>query len=395
MKLPKGWKMGRLGDLVEIQEGLVSPVEPSYRDQPHVGADNILSGGGLVGQLKTPSELGLTSGKYPFRSGAIIYSKIRPYLNKVCRVDFDGVCSADAYPIYAKDSLVSTDFLVWSMRATGFLRQAIATSMRTGMPKVNRDDLGNIELLIPPLSEQRQIADTLNTWGDGLGKLDDLIVEKERCKKVLMRQVFAGKKRLRGFVGKWSTLKMGELIRLTIRPVVKPAAPFLSAGIRSHNRGVFLKPDFKPADIALDELFEMKKGDMVVNITFAWEGAIAVVPAEADGALVSHRFPTFEFRPKKAAVGFFRHLIATKRFVFHCGLASPGGAGRNRVLSKTELLKIAVSVPSFEEQTAIGEILDTCDEELRLLRDQRDALDRQKRGLMQQLLTGKLRVKTT
>ena len=132
MKLPKGWKMGRLGDLVEIQEGLVSPVEPSYRDQPHVGADNILSGGGLVGQLKTPSELGLTSGKYPFRSGAIIYSKIRPYLNKVCRVDFDGVCSADAYPIYAKDSLVSTDFLVWSMRATGFLRQAIATSMRTG-----------------------------------------------------------------------------------------------------------------------------------------------------------------------------------------------------------------------------------------------------------------------
>jgi type I restriction enzyme S subunit len=87
-------------------------------------------------------------------------------------------------------------------------------------------------------------------------------------------------------------------------------------------------------------------------------------------------------------------MIRIKRFVFECGLASPGGAGRNRVLSKNAFLSIAVSLPSFAEQTAIAAILDTCDEELRLLRAQRAAMDQQKRGLMQKLLTGAIRVRT-
>jgi type I restriction enzyme S subunit len=78
--------------------------------------------------------------------------------------------------------------------------------------------------------------------------------------------------------------------------------------------------------------------------------------------------------------------------VFKCGLASPGGAGRNRVLSKNAFLAIELSVPSASHQEAIGEILDTADAELRLLRQQRTALDQQKRGLMQQLLTGRVRV---
>lgn len=155
---------------------------------------------------------------------------------------------------------------------------------------------------------------------------------------------------------------------------------------------MFLKPDFEAEDIALDELFEIRTGDLILNITFAWEGAAAVVPASANGALVSHRFPTFRVRESDADISFLRHYILTKRFVFDCGLASPGGAGRNRVLSKSAFMAIRLSVPPASEQRAIGGILDTADAELRLLGDKRTALDQQKRGLMQQLLTGKMRV---
>ena len=261
------------------------------------------------------------------------------------------------------------------------------------VPSVNGGRVGEIVLDLPPLPEQRKIADTLSTWDKALEKLDALIAAKDRRKKALMQKLLVGRKRFPGFIGKWRRVRLIDVLDPITRPRAKPQSKFLAAGIRSHGKGVFLKHDFIPANIALDELFELKAGDLVVNITFAWEGAAAIVPPEADGALVSHRFPSFVFRDGKGDRAFFRHYILTKRFVFDCGLASPGGAGRNRVLSKSVFLDIELCLPPIEEQQKIGEFLDTAAQELTRLRAQRNALDQQKRGLMQRLLTGKTRVK--
>ena len=245
----------------------------------------------------------------------------------------------------------------------------------------------------PTLPEQRKIADILSTWDEALETLDSLIAAKTRQKQALMQQLLTGMKRVKGAKGKWKNSTLADMLVPITRTVAKPTGQFLAAGIRSHGKGVFLKPEFKPENIALDELFEIKAGDLIVNITFAWEGAAAIVSEQADGALVSHRFPTFLFKDGVASCSFFRHYIRSKRFVFDCGLASPGGAGRNRVLSKSAFLDIDLRTPPFEEQQQIGTILDAADQELTLLSTQRQSLDQQKRGLMQQLLTGKTRVK--
>ena len=261
-----------------------------------------------------------------------------------------------------------------------------------GRANLNATALREYLFDLPPLPEQRKIADILTTWDEALEKLDALIEAHKRRKKALMQQLLTGKKRFADFKCNWQRMQLGNVLESVTRPTAKPKGRFLAAGVRSHGKGVFLKPDFAPADIALEELFELKAGDLVVNITFAWEGAAAIVPPEADGALVSHRFPAFGFREGKAAPSFFRQYILTKRFVFDCGLASPGGAGRNRVLSKTAFLDIELSLPPIEEQEKIGRVLDAAAEHLTLLRAQRTALDQAKRGLMQRLLTGKLRV---
>ena len=137
----------------------------------------------------------------------------------------------------------------------------------------------------------------------------------------------------------------------------------------------------------------LRTDDLVANITFGWEGAAAIVPPEANGALVSHRFPTFTFQPGISIPGYLRHVIKQKRFVHEMGLASPGGAGRNRVLSKTNFLKIPINLPPLAEQERIAAVLDTCDQEIELLQKQLEALKKQKRGLMQKLLTGEVRVR--
>lgn len=94
----------------------------------------------------------------------------------------------------------------------------------------------------------------------------------------------------------------------------------------------------------------------IVNITFGWEHAVAVTDAYDAGKLVSHRFPQFslsnELNPK-----FLKFIILDEKFRHHLWLASPGGAGRNRVLNINEMLQYEVSLPSVVEQQKISDIL--------------------------------------
>jgi type I restriction enzyme S subunit len=143
----------------------------------------------------------------------------------------------------------------------------------------------------------------------------------------------------------------------------------------------------------MDTLYIAKAGDVIVNITFAWEGAVALVPPEHDGCLVSHRFPTFVPMQERANARYLRHSLRMERFTHLLGIVSPGGAGRNRVLSKTDFLDLTVPLPDLMEQDRIATILDDAEKAIAVEVNYLTALGRQKRGLMQKLLTGEWRVK--
>jgi len=251
-----------------------------------------------------------------------------------------------------------------------------------------------LPFLLPPLKEQTAIANLLSTWDRAITHTTQLIAQKELRKKWLMQQLLTGKKRLKGFVkDKWKLMMLEDVLIPVSRQVDKPKTSFLAMGIRSHGKGTFLKYDFEPGQIEMDTLFQVKENDLIVNITFAWEGAIAIVKKEDEGALVSHRFPTFTFNPETGIVDYFRHLVVQPKFKYMMDLISPGGAGRNRVLSKKDFLKLEVKIPSPKEQSAIAQVLQTADKELQLLRQKLGQLKEQKKGLMQVLLTGKKRLK--
>jgi type I restriction enzyme S subunit len=112
-----------------------------------------------------------------------------------------------------------------------------------------------------------------------------------------------------------------------------------------------------------------------------------------EDCLVSHRFPTFEVDINKALPDYLRHVIVQKRFIRNLGLISPGGAGRNRILNKKDFLNLKISLPEIKEQERIGDFLNTSLKEISLLEAQLELLEKQKRGLMQKLLTGQWRVK--
>lgn len=255
-------------------------------------------------------------------------------------------------------------------------------------------DLSKVKIPLPPLPEQKAIAKALSLMDTTINKNNQLIAQKELRKKWLMQNLLTGKKRLKEFDSeKWKIRLLEDVLIPVSRPVDKPTTEFLALGIRSHGKGTFLKPDFEPGKIMMETLYVVKENDLIVNITFAWEGAIAIVKKGDDGALVSHRFPTFNFNPKTGIVDYFRHLILQPRFRYLLDLISPGGAGRNRVLSKKDFLKLEVKIPTIEEQTAIAQVLQAADKEITLLKAKTEKLQEQKKGMMQVLLTGKKRLK--
>jgi type I restriction enzyme S subunit len=244
-----------------------------------------------------------------------------------------------------------------------------------------------LEVTFPTLPEQQKIATFLTAVDTKLQQLTRKLALLEQYKKGVMQQLFSGEVRFRDEQGEafpgWEEKMLGEFLIPTFRAVDKPNGAYLAIGIRSHCKGTFQKVDEDPTKNAMDTLYEVKENDLIVNITFAWEGAIAMVKKEDEGGLVSHRFPTYTFNRNVAIGEFFQYVYPQKKFRLLLELISPGGAGRNRVMSKSEFLKLKWEIPSVPEQQKIAAFLSALDGRIAGVKGQLERGRAWKKGLLQ------------
>ena len=144
--------------MADVKCNLVNPLD--YPDYPHIAPDNIEKKTGILLDYHTVSEDGVKSGKHMFYAGQILYSKIRPYLSKVVIVDFDGLCSADMYPIEAKSG-IDIEYLWYYMLSEDFLYQASTAGSRSLLPKINQKELSTIKIRVTDYDEQKEIVKIL------------------------------------------------------------------------------------------------------------------------------------------------------------------------------------------------------------------------------------------
>ena len=154
---PFNWECKNILEVADIDTVMVNDYE-KYADYPHIGIDSIEKNTGRLFGYRTIAEDGVISGKYLFTGKHIIYSKIRPNLNKVALPDFDGLCSADAYPILPKENVCLRIYLGYVMRSEFFLDYILPFSRRANMPKVNKEQLSGFALPVPPIELQQQFA---------------------------------------------------------------------------------------------------------------------------------------------------------------------------------------------------------------------------------------------
>jgi type I restriction enzyme S subunit len=196
--LPSGWEWKTLGNVCEILSDLINPTEEKYLNMYHVGGANIESETGRIIDLKTSEEEGLTSGKFVFDDSVVLYNKIRPYLKKVARPNFAGICSADMYPLSPKNGMLK-DFLYYILISSDFTDYAIKHSDRAGMPKLNRKALFVYEFPLPPLSVQKEIVARLDKLSENVKRLEtnykQIIANCDELKKSILKKTFEGDSR--------------------------------------------------------------------------------------------------------------------------------------------------------------------------------------------------------
>ena len=159
-----------------------------YADYPHIGIDSIEKDTGRLFGYRTVAEDHVKSGKYIFTPEHIIYSKIRPNLNKVALPTFHGLCSADAYPILPNNLICNRNYLAYVLRSPWFLSYIIPLSGRSNMPKVNREQINNFTWPLPPLEQQEQFAAFVEQTDKSKFELEQALAELTATYKQIIRE---------------------------------------------------------------------------------------------------------------------------------------------------------------------------------------------------------------
>lgn len=184
------WDEYKFFEAIEITSGQVDPKEEEYCNLFQIGSERIEPNTGKITEFKTAKESNIISGNYLFTEDHIIFSKIRPYFKKVANPGFTGLCSADIYPLKPISSELNKEFLFYFLLTEKFTQKLLRFQNRTGMPKVNREELGSMYIPIPTLTEQKEIVEILKTIDSTLDSINSKLISSKTLQKSLINQIF-------------------------------------------------------------------------------------------------------------------------------------------------------------------------------------------------------------
>ena len=191
----------------------------------------------------------------------------------------------------------------------------------------------------------------------------------------------------------WHAYLMRDVFERVEVPVnVEPDKEYVQIGIRSHGKGLFYKEPVLGKALGNKQVFWIQPNCFILNVVFAWEQAITKTTENEIGMIGSHRFPMYRPKNDLVDIDYLIYYFLTKSGTDILEAASPGGAGRNRTLGQERFLKSKITLPPLPEQQKIAAILSTQDKVIELKEKLLAQKEQQKKYLMQQLLTGKLRL---
>lgn len=216
--IPQGYKATALGiipqewEIFDFDE-IVEKSKERYIPNPDahlycIELEHLSQGEGtLIGYTDSAEQ---KSTKNRFQNGDVLFGKLRPYLQKYWLATFDGVCSTEIWVFHAKPNICLKEYLLRIISSYNFIQKANVSS-GSKMPRAEWDYVSKIPVLVPPLAEQRKIAEVLGVWDEAIEKQARLIEKLALRKRALMQRLLSAKHRLPGFSEPWKKVKLGDV----------------------------------------------------------------------------------------------------------------------------------------------------------------------------------------
>jgi len=341
------WKRTKIGDFVAPVERWEAVV-PTERYGLLGMRSNIR--GPFLRETKAGNEISATS-LNKVQTGDFIYSRLFAWQGSFGLIPgtLAGSFVSNEFPIFSTDcATVDPRFLVYwfglSSTQSRVERDCYGSTPGT-RNRFKEEFFYQLEIPLPSLDEQQAIASRLDEVHAKLGEREAELAAVEREANAMLFNAF------QEITDGVEYLPLYEVAPLVRRPVeVALDGEYPELGVRSFGKGTFHKPTLTGADVGNKRLFEIHQGDLLFNIVFAWEGAIAVPGTEDHGRVGSHRFLTCVPKPDRALAEFLRFYLLSPEGLQKVGEASPGGAGRNRTLGIKKAENIHVPVPDINVQ---------------------------------------------
>lgn len=380
--IPNEWEVERLGNIVSITSG-ESPslyTLTSHGKYPFIKVEDMNNCEKYQIRSREYSNdekniIHKESIIFPKRGAAILNNKVR-----IAKVDIQ----MDSNMMAIKpNNKVLPEYLFYSITFEQLFRIADTSTI----PQINNKHINPYKILLPPLNEQRKIAEVLSTWDRAIEKQTLLVEKLELRKKGLMQQLLTGKKRLHGFNGEWKKEKLGKLFDER-NETKMPSLPLLSI---TADKGVISQTESEKKDTSNEDKSKYKRicpGDIGYNTMRMWQGRCALSKLEG---IVSPAYTIVS--PHNDVNPFYMEMLFKQPFmVYRFWTHSQGLVNDTLNCKYPAFSQVKVTIPKIEEQNAIAEILSFCDKEIALAKQKLDTLRQQKKGLMQVLLTGKKRI---
>ncbi|MED4891034.1 MULTISPECIES: restriction endonuclease subunit S [Heyndrickxia] len=367
------WKVYEFKELVNLSKEKYNPKSETM-NLPCIELEHIESETGrLLGYTNSIEQQSI---KNKFKANDILYGKLRPYLRKFYFPNFEGVCSSEIWVLQSIEEKIHNKYLYYLIQTNKFNEHANKSS-GTKMPRADWNYISEITFPIPPIKEQQKIASILSTWDKAIELKEKLIEQKKQQKKGLMQKLLTGEVRLPGFDGEWKKVKLAKVVRKTKGKAVEyiEGGKFPAIDMDYLESGTF-------KNYSNDATVFAEKNDVLL----LWDGSRAGMAFTGVEGAVGSTFVKLECKS-------IHNIFLQKHFEMNEQRIQRlrEGSGIPHV-PKDFLDYYKVKMPSMEEQKAIAYVLNNMDRDLELLWKEVAYLKEQKQGLMQLLLTGKVRV---
>ncbi len=296
----------------------------------------------------------------------------------------------------ADENLLNPQYLKLYTETLEYWNWVRVMSVRSGQPGINGKEYCSLKIPLPPLPEQKKIADILSTWDKAIETTQVLIKKLQLRKKGLMQQLLTGKKRLPGFGGEWEVVQFSDVAN---RLTKKNEELHDNVVTISAQRGFVRQEDFfkkRVASKTLSGYYLVDKGDFCYNKSYSKGYPMGAFKRldDFEKAVVTTLYICFRLTEKVNSdfmVNYFEGGMIVNNLM---KIAQEGGRAHGLLnISLGDFFGLKMTIPKKEEQTAIAEVLTKADDEIHQTQYYLEQLQEQKKGLMQQLLTGQKRVK--